>query len=201
MMSAAKIMNFYMHDEYEIKENRKTSDPEIEKERKKLQDERNQLQSEAGQTFENNVNSRVERSFSKLVMDGLDPENQLSDFTKSKITEDVIHRIGVELSRDRQHMQKMTKLWDAARKGRFSSEIADRIYTAFLSRAKQLIPEVRSKVKKEATGIKVKSNNGTGRTTKRDSSAGGAPRSSTGKSSVDPKSVNWRKTSDMDLLK
>lgn len=199
-MAAAKILNHYLHDSYDIEAERKTSDPEIEKERKKLQDERLNDMRARYESFDNDVQSRTARILEKYISDGLDPENSLSDFVKNKIVEDTIAKVGKELELDRQHTASMLKLWKAAESGRFSREHADRIITAFLSRAKQLIPEIRTKVKKEALGVKSRSDNGRGKTTRRDTNTGTSGRT-TSSSIKNPKDINWRKTSDMDILK
>lgn len=201
-MAAAKILSKFLHGSYDIPDDTKQVDPELDSERKRLDKERNEFKNQKYQDFESGLQTRTEKLLNKVILDGLDPEKSLSEFTKSKIVEEVISRIGKELNLDKAHMSTIGKLWKAAESSRFSNESADRILSAFLSRAKQLIPEIRNKVKKEATGAKQRSNNGTGRTTNKDVNTGThTGRSTSSKTETDPKKINWRKTSDLDLLK
>lgn len=198
MMAAAKILSNHLHGSYDIPESEKAKDPELEAERKKFNEEKEQEQGEKFNTFETSVNERTEKLLNKVIGDGLDPENVLSDFTKSKIIDEVIKRVGKELSSDKAHMNSIGRLWKASINERLSSKSADRIITAFLSRAKQLIPEIRSKVKGEALGTKRKAATGVSRTTRREvtPSRGSERRSGV----MSPKDVKWRQKSDLDIL-
>lgn len=203
MMSAAKILAHYLHGSYEIPSaDAKKADPEIEAERKKLNEEKETAEKEKYNEFNNTLNDRTKRLLTKVISDGLDPGDTLSEFTKSKIVDEVIERVGTELSSDRQHMTNITKLWKSARNERFNNKSADRILTAFLSRAKQLIPEIRSKVKNEALGKSRSNGNGISKTTNRDTNTG-TRRSTSNSRTPDIKNVNkdfWRKNSDKDIL-
>lgn len=203
LMGAAKIMAHFLHGSYEIPESETKVDPSIAAERKKLDDEKSSLEREKYEEFDNSLNDRTKRLMTKVITDGLDPNNSLSEFTKSAIIEKVIERVGNQLASDKQHMTNITKLWKVAKTERFSSKSADRILTAFLSRAKQLIPEIRSKVKNEAIG-KSKSTSTSSRSTTRETTAGTSRSNGSSKMPTDPKNVDksfWRKNSDADILK
>jgi len=198
-MGAAKILSHFLHGTYDIPESEVRKDPEIESERRKLEDEKNELRTEQFNKFESSVQDRTRKAFTKLVDQGLDPTNSLSAFVKSKIIDEVIEKIGDQLLSDKQHNQLMIRLWKTANSERYSDKSADRIITAFLSRAKPLISEVRSKIKQEATGSRTKSSNGTSSTTKRETNVGTSSSTKSGKT-LDPKTINWRKVSDKDIL-
>ena len=205
VMAAAKIMAHFLHGTYDIPSpTERTKDPELDKERQKLQEERKSIDTERYTEFDTSVNDRTRRLMTKTISDGLDPTNSLSDFTKSKIIEEVIDRVGEELAKDHQHMTSISKLWKMAQGERFSSKSADRIITAFLSRAKPLISEVRSKVKNEALGTSSRKNGDSRRSTTRDTSTGSRTSERSSGIPTDPKKVDkgfWRKHSDADILK
>ena len=205
VMAAAKIMAHFLHGTYDIPSpTERTKDPELDKERQKLQEERKSIDTERYTEFDTSVNDRTRRLMTKTISDGLDPTNSLSDFTKSKIIEEVIDRVGEELAKDHQHMTSISKLWKMAQGERFSSKSADRIITAFLSRAKPLISEVRSKVKNEALGTSSRKNGDSRRSTTRDTSAGSRTSERSSGIPTDLKKVDkgfWRKHSDADILK
>lgn len=203
LMSAAKIMANFLHGSYDIPESETKVDPGIAAERKKLDDEKSKLETEKYNEFDDSLNDRSRKLMTKVITEGLDPNNSLSDFTRSKIIDEVIERVGKELSSDKQHMTNITKLWKLARTERFSNKSADRILTAFLSRAKQLIPEIRSKVKNEAIG-KNRTASTSSRSTTRENTTGTSRTNGNSKMPTDPKKVDksfWRKNSDADILK
>lgn len=204
-MSAAKIMANFFHQSYDIPDAvQDKKDPAIEQERQKLDKERNDHEKALFTEFDDKVNTSASRLFSRAISEGLDPTNSLSEFTKSKIIEEVIDRVGNELKNDRAHTASMQKLWKLARTERFSSKSAERIITAYLSRAKQLIPEIRSKVKNEALGKSSTKKDGTSRTTRREMSTGTRNSGNNSRMPTDPKKVDksfWRKNSDADILK
>lgn len=201
MISAAKIMAHYLHGSYEIPEGeaKRNADPELEKERKKLQDERNELNTTKYREFEGSVHTRTSKQLNKLITEGLDTTNTLSDFTKSKIIEEVIDRVGSEIQNDAQFQNQLNKLWKTAQQSGFKGDAADRIIIAYLSRAKRLIPNIRAKVKTEALGGSKRRSTNSSDTTRRESNSG---RSSERRvqTDTDPKKVNWKKQSDMDIL-
>jgi hypothetical protein len=197
MMAAAKIIANHLHGSYDIPDNEKKVDPELEAERKKFEDDKAQEQNAKFERFETSVNERTRGYLEKAISKGLD--ESISEFTRNGIIGEVIKRVGKELSNDRQHMTAISRLWKASLTERLSDKSADRIITAFLSRAKQLIPEIRSKVKAEALGSKQKATNGAGKTTRREVNTGtGSGKNKTG--IPNKKDINWKKQSDMDIL-
>jgi hypothetical protein len=198
-MAAAKILSHFLHQSYDIPEEETKVNPEIENERKRLEEEKQEHRSTVAKEFESSVYNRGKTLLSKVIEDGLDPTNSMSKFIRSKIVEDVIERVGEELEKDHQHMSLQSRLWKNATAQRFSKEAADRILTAYLSRAKQLVPEIRKKVKAEALGERKKDTASRRTTTGETVSTGTRSRESSGKIS-DPKSINWRKQSDLDIL-
>lgn len=199
-MAAAQILAKFLYNSTEIPEDEaKAKDPELEAERLKLKKERESYSSELAQEFETQIQGRTKNLMSKVISEGLDPNGTLSEFTKSKIVEEVIERVGVQLESDPSHMAIMSRHWKNAQSGRFSKQYADRILSAFLSRAKQLIPEIRSKVKSEALGKSKPSSNGR-RVQTTEVTAGTKVRETPSKNEMDPKKINWRKTSDKDIL-
>jgi len=197
MMAAAKIMANHLHGSYDIPEAEKKVDPELEEERKKFNEEKQKEQEEKFNNFEVSVNERTRKFMEKEISKGLD--DSLSEFIRNGIVTEVINRVGKELSNDKQHMTGISRLWKAALNERLSGKSADRIIAAFLSRAKQLIPEIRSKVKAEAIGSRNKKADGQSRTSRREVRTGTHSGRNDSKT-LDKKNVNWRKQSDMDIL-
>jgi len=201
MMGAAKILSKFLHGTYDIPIQETKKDPEIERERKKLDDERNTVEREKYDEFSTTVHSRANRLMTKAITDGLDPEGSLTEFTKSAIIEKVIDKIGEELEKDPQHNKLMEKLWKGAQQTRYKGESADRLLTAFLSRAKRLIPEIRAKFKAEALGTSTRKGNGIAKTTKRDATTGTKTRE-VNSSKIPAKTDRnfWKQNSDRALL-
>lgn len=203
--AAAQILAHFLYNSYDIPPVETVEkDPEVTKERQELDKEKRQLAQDTYNTFDSKVEARADKLMTKLILDGLDPNDSLSEFTKSGIIKEVINRVGVELEKNPQYDAQLKKLWRAAQSERYSDKSAERILSAFLSRAKLLIPSIRSKVKNEALGIKTKGKEGISSTTKKESGAGSG-RSNSGSdgnngSPSKPDRKFWRTHTDKELL-
>jgi hypothetical protein len=145
------VNQFYFEDEtldtkaeYEDEGAKKT--PEQEKYEKKLAE----LSERDRGTFKNSVDTDWLGEVQTIFMDGLDPDKLLSDWTKTKMLEDCLKEVNKQLSNDPRHMRNMEHLWKNAAAAGYNSESKSRIVTAALARAKQIIPEVRRKLRSEA---------------------------------------------------
>lgn len=88
------------------------------------------------------------------IEDGLDSEDSMTDYVKNALVQDIIKRIDRVLATDTNHKAKMKQLWEGAKGSRFNRQWKDRIKVAALSRAKSVMPAIRSKARAEALNVK-----------------------------------------------
>lgn len=134
----------------------------------------------------------------------IDPEGVLPDFTKDAMVERIMQRVGEQLEADPVHKRHMQNLWKQARQSGYKGDWKSRLTTAYLERAKSLIPGIRSRLVAEVYGTaSVKSNKQVDKAkalTSRKEPGQGGKESIPGPKVFNPKQVDYRKTSDMDIL-
>lgn len=125
------------------------------KEDNRVNEQLQRIEQERFQSALNDVDDKsfkeVEQEIDKLLED----EKGLSKYEKRSLRRDIIDQFNKDITQDRRHMQLMTDLWKKASKAGYSREWKDRISTAYLSRAKLLLPSVAKKVRKELFGDRV----------------------------------------------
>lgn len=180
-----------------IKETKK--DDSIERERQSFKQERYT-------TFYNDVVIDSNHRMSSLIANGLDPKNNLSDGMKEVIIEKVQKEIDKILGDDSIHKSRMNSLWKKANGDNFSTLHKSKIISAYLEAAKEIMPRIRSKVKSSILGIRDRSpetsaneNSNGKRRTEPPNNIGGGRRSSSERD-LDPKKIDYKKTSDMDII-
>jgi hypothetical protein len=151
--------------------------------------------------FRAGVSNGIRDQVSNLISEG-DKLNSLSPFIRSVIIDKVIDQVGATLAKDQSHLRYMDSLWDRAKKNGRTDEDKTKLISAFLSRAKSLIPSIRSKLIAEATGSGPEASaeklNKVTKVAARVPESGGRP--STKRTDYNPKRIDYRKTSDEDII-
>jgi len=141
--------------------------------------------------------SRLERIADKGIND---PDGKLNGFTRKAILKDTLSELDQQLAQDQQLSQTLRQLWRRATVGGFTQEHREAILNAHLSRAKQLLPGIRNRMVAEALGQRVRGNNNL-RNQKRDLPVGGrGAAGGRGRGALNPRNIDWGKTSDEDIL-
>lgn len=157
-------------------------------------------------SFTRSIKTQADDALKRAVTDGSkhDPDDVFSDFIKETIVGKVMQEIDRQLTADRTHMQYMNSLWEKAKKDSFSDDWKSRILSAYLARAKSLVPSVRAKFVSEARGTSSKSSAKTREiheknVSRREPGTSGRD-SKPSNGHLDAKRIDWSKTSDLDLL-
>jgi hypothetical protein len=168
---------------------------ELEKREKEFLDTRHEEASDR-------VDTNIKRVLISKIEENLDPQKALSDFARSKVVEETLKLVDEALVNDERHMRLVRSLWKGARKASFSPEATKRITTAYLSRALQLVPATRSKVLTKAIGkpASLANDKPSVRIVPSTTDKGKAPQQVVSKAPLDPKTIDRRKTDDLDIL-
>lgn len=169
-----------------------------------LDAERRSFKQERYTTLYNDIVSDSNTKLSRMVQEGLDPRGNMSDGMKELVIEKVLKELSRTLSADPTHTARMTSLWKKAGNDNFNSSWKSKIISAYLEAAKDIMPRVRSKIRSNVLGIKDRSleSQPTSVVKKRvepQSTVGNSRRQSS--RDIDPKKIDWKKTSDLDFLK
>ena len=112
--------------------------------------ERNEFYSQKYNGVQKSVSDTLNTKLTKLIDKGLDPTDSLKPGLKRLLIRDIA--AGARLCtivKDKAHMDRVNRLWRAEQSARFNGTNKDSIVMAYLSRAKALIPKIRSAKRKE----------------------------------------------------
>ena len=211
LQNAARYLSDYFFGNTEIAEGKKTSIVKIE-DNNEVKQEREKFDNEKLTAFRSGVETDLRSQLVKAIegkdpkteKSRLDPDEVFSNFIRTTIVDRIIEDLGTQLTSDKDHIRYMESLWHKAKQnGRTDADKA-RILSAYLARAKSLIPSLRSKYVSEALGQKTRISSGKkekieASESRTDSGTQGKSSSLNGKN-YHPKSINYSKTSDEDIL-
>ena len=87
----------------------------------------------------------------KSTIDGhIDPRGTMSDYVKSHATAEAFDNLETLISKDARFRSLLDKLWEKAFQSDFDKESTDKIKSAYLSKAKTLLPSVIKRARSEA---------------------------------------------------
>jgi len=173
----------------------------------KLEHERRVWAQTRFQETSQEVSLEIDHELEAEILKGLDPDKKMSERQRSRLIRDIKDEIDANLSKDDAFRRQMRGLWQRASTANYPRDQRASIKSAFLARAKALVPGVRSRLRAEWFGEKSMK--------KTDSKANGKESSlgkkrfnqesggsSSGKATKPPSSrdVDFTKTSDMDLI-
>ena len=202
--NAALHLSEFLFGTSEVAEGKKTFVKEVPEE-KTDNKERERWENERYNSFNVDTLSGIHDSLVGVIKTGIDPDGVLSNFMKDAIVNKTIEEIKSQLENDNSHMSYMRTLWSKAKKNGYSSADKSSITTAFLARAKAMVPSIRRKLLAEALGTSAKINEKkretveSGQNRREPNASGNSPASGQLKT-LNPKQVDWSKTSDLDIL-
>jgi hypothetical protein len=180
---------------------RKESSPEIEAQKKALDDREQQMYDNQAKGFQADVLSTSERLLRKALTKGLDPNNALPDFVKESIVNAAVDRIGQAMDKDEAHLKVINDLWARAQKTGFSKEAKSKLIAAWIGRAKPLVGPTRRKLVQSAIEKQEgKTSNKEVHRRKHIRTGGKGKPDAEGFRPKSAKDVDWTKTSDLDIL-
>jgi hypothetical protein len=147
LQEAAKLVNEIIFGDKEYKQPEpKEKDEELDKEREEfLKTKHNDL-----------LTSVIAVTDKELVKEigEIDPTGLLKDKPKlkAKIQKEIVEAVKDALHKDEAHMRNMGSLLEREKRSGYKGQLKDSIITAFLSRAKALVPKIRREIRAEYLG-------------------------------------------------
>lgn len=96
------------------------------------------------------LTTRVDNVLKSTINANIDPKNSMTDYVKKNASREALEAVRNAINNDTRFKAIIDKLWDAAFKSKFSKPSVDKIRSAYLSRAKTLLPDVIKKARNEA---------------------------------------------------
>lgn len=98
----------------------------------------------------NDLNTRINTTLKNTIDVNIDPKNSMSDYVKRNASREALESLESYIEKDTRFKSLLDRLWEVAFKKNFSKESTDNIKSAYLSKAKTLLPSVIKKARNEA---------------------------------------------------
>ena len=102
------------------------------------------------ESTKNDLQTRADNVLKSTIDAHIDPKGSMTDYVKKNATSDAFNTLEDLISRDTRFRGILDKLWEKAFEKRFDKESTDKIKSAYLSKARTLLPSVIKKARNEA---------------------------------------------------
>ena len=115
-----------------------------------LQNERMQFFQERVDTVQTDLQSRVDGVLKNTIDQNIDPRNSMTGYVKKVAVSEVMDTVRKSIGTDSNFRRHLDRLWERAAEERFSKNSIEKIRSAYLSKAKTLLPDAIKKSRNEA---------------------------------------------------
>jgi hypothetical protein len=151
LQSAAQILNQFVFGTSDFQPPQQLSRPNPTDGREQQISEREeQFVRQQFESVNQDLNTRVNNTLRNTIDANIDPKKSMSDYVRKNASREAMEMLENVLSKDSRFIAVKDKLWEAAIKSNFSRESVERIKSAYLSRAKTLLPTVIKKARIDA---------------------------------------------------
>lgn len=119
-------------------------------EQTKLQTERAQFEKERFTTAAEDLGARVQNVLKSTIDSHIDPKGAMTSYVKKHAIEEALSSLDKVIMADKQFGAQITRLWEQASKQNYSRESMQKIRSAFLSKARTVLPVVIKRTRNEA---------------------------------------------------
>ncbi len=149
--AAAKIVNkFIFGNDKLVGPSRLSNDKPVNEEDKKVSDREQQLIQRQFESSRDDLNIRVANVIKSTISANIDPKESMSDYVRRNASREAQEKLELALEGDKRLGQIIDKLWENSFKENFSKSSLYKIKSAYLSRAKTLLPGVIKQARNEA---------------------------------------------------
>lgn len=96
------------------------------------------------------LTSRLDNKLKATINVNIDPKDTMTEYVKKNATREALEDVTKLIEQDSRFKILLDRLWDNAIKNDFSKAAVERIYDAYISKAKTLLPSVIKKARNEA---------------------------------------------------
>lgn len=155
LQSAAQIVNQFVFGSSEFSPpsklvNDKEDNSKENTERKELENQRLEHTRERFEGSRDDLNTKVSNTLKATIDGNIDPKDTMGAYIKKNASREAMEELTSIIDKDTRFKVILDKLWEHAFKNNFNKESTDRIRSAYLSKAKTLLPTVIKKARNEA---------------------------------------------------
>jgi hypothetical protein len=112
------------------------------------------------ESAKSSVVTRIDNVIKSTIDKNIDPNDSMTDYVRKNAAREVIESLDDMIGKDKRFSSIYDRLWEKAANDDFSSESMDRIKSAYLSKAKTLLPDLIKRSRNEALkGLSRRANN------------------------------------------
>lgn len=101
-------------------------------------------------TSRNDLQGKVDNILKNTIGDYIDPKKAMTDYVRKTAVRDALESVGKTIQADSSFMKILDRLWRGAFDARFSQDSLKKIQSAYLGKAKTLLPNAIRKARAEA---------------------------------------------------
>ena len=153
LLEAARLMYSYVMGTTEYTPPTTFSKPENKEEveeTSRLQNERMQFFKERFDTVQGELQSRVDGVLKNTIDQNMDPKNSMTPYVKRVAVNEAMDMVQKQVDTDPQFRKLIDRLWEKAADEKFSKPSIEKIRSAYLSKAKTLLPAAIKKTRNDA---------------------------------------------------
>lgn len=145
---AAKYISQFVFDSSDIPEDEKEEkeDKEPSESDRKLQ----KLLTQRVIDFKQELQESTQNILEHTVKSTIDPDEVFPKSLRNSLMKDILAEVADTLGEDKEHTSKMSALWNQARSDDFSRQNLSQLKSAYLARAKKILPAIQKKHVNEA---------------------------------------------------
>ena len=141
LLNAARILHQYVTGTTEWQEMKPYGKKREEvQEENQLNQERLQFFQERFETVQSDLQSRVDGVLKNTIDQNMDPKSSMTGYVKRVAVNEAFENVQKAIRADSQFVKLLDRLWEKAAEDKFSKNSVDRIRSAYLAKAKTLLP-------------------------------------------------------------
>jgi hypothetical protein len=151
LQSAAQILNQFVFgtSDWKAPTNLAKEEPK-DSGKSELDRERQEFRTQKFESARGDLNTRINNTLSNTIDANIDPKKSMTDYVRKNASREAMEMLSTVLDKDSRFVALKDKLWEYAFRNNFNRESVERIKSAYLSRAKTLLPTVIKKARIDA---------------------------------------------------
>jgi len=153
LTAAANILNQFVFGSQNFTPPKQLSRQTRPEEQTREQEYQQQEQARVMSTFEttrDSLQTKADNVLKSTIDAHLDPKGSMTDYVKNHATQEALNTLEGLMQKDTRFRGLLDRLWEKAFQSGFDKESTDRIKSAYLSKAKTLLPSVIKKARNDA---------------------------------------------------
>lgn len=153
LQAAANVLNQFVFGSQTFQAPTTLSRPVPPQEQSREEEFRKQEQGRVYEHFDSvrgDLQSKADNVLKSTIDGHIDPNGTMSDYVKSHASKEAFDTLEDLISKDTRFRALLDKLWERAFQTKFDKESTDKIKSAYLSKAKTLLPSVIKKARNDA---------------------------------------------------